>query len=115
MHANELRIGNYFYALEESGSLRARVPIKIPMRVGSVDKFGEIKVIEPSSPKTYIYQYGWYTGIPIDNKVLAACKASGEWWEWLLFEKPRSMKIVFLHELQNLYFAVTREEINYIP
>lgn len=54
-----------------------------------------------------------YRPIPMTPEILSKCHGTGPWWQWLLLEKPTTVKIEYLHQLQNLYFALTGEELLY--
>lgn len=55
---NELRIGNYFHPCGQSDSMSVNMPATAIMyRVGSVNKFGDVEVIEPEQKETYKFRY----------------------------------------------------------
>lgn len=132
----ELRIGNYFHPV--SDGMEIHLPITdIVYRVGSVDKFGEVKVIEPGNEETHVFRK--YAGVQITGEWLkkfgfenilpnhdgqVACnkypitvnaRKNNSIYVEYLGSCIRSHHIKYVHQLQNLYFALTGEELKYTP
>lgn len=131
----ELRIGNYFHPTSFANGVKFQAT-GIVYRVGSVNKFGDVEVIEPTEP-TKIFkagemapitlteewlmalgfidpsENGWGYRLPVnsadelcwykqDNGIRYQTKGSGF---------TRDFGIKYVHQLQNLYYALTGEEL----
>ena len=125
--ANELRIGNYISPVSKNAGIH--IPCySVKYKVGAIDKFGVVKIIDPSKYQNITLKYGEYCGITITH----------EWLERFGFENRGNNLFVngkielrhyrgrndvlvrginvsynYIHQLQNLYFALTGEELEY--
>ena len=147
--ANELRIGNYFHPCDTRGGVT--IPnTTIIWKVGSIDKFGKVAVIEPSNENNIYLTIYECSPIPLTPEILEKCgfekskkqedgfclfmnqftfidlDNDGEGYHVFLRQFDSSDKSIndcvlidstlfHLHQLQNLYYALTGEELNYIP
>lgn len=122
MKANELRIGNWvngmdnnpiqvdgnliaFYAFEEKGN-SSILETPIPITPEWLKKFGFIKkdiVWRDKSISKNCYQKSWYY-VQFDE-VTFFCKKSADQENIFLAH------IQYVHQLQNIYFALTSEEL----
>lgn len=130
---NELRIGNYFHPTSSANGVR--IPITtIWHRVGSLNKFGEIEVIEPSRIETLVFSSNEIEPISLAPEVLEKCgfvnirsvhwcvpnsepSISFEvclWSDHVSYTKNNNhhAEIKYLHQLQNLYFALNCKELS---
>ena len=135
MEARELRIGNLFNPCDTKSGVC--VPnSSIVWRVGMIDKFGKIAVIEPEQHDTiyltinecspipltedwllkfgfvekakFFYKEGFCIGYLTteDNLQIEYCIAGHGGWKVL--------ELKYVHQLQNLYFFLTGEELKII-
>ena len=125
--ANELRIGNYIYwnipeklnTFHEVVGIRNGKPQTIPISLGeSILDYLPIsltpEILEKCGFEWSIYHQAWHKqGFVFD---LSERSVGG-----FFMHKSRlnseiiCPKIQYLHQLQNLYFALTNEELNYTP
>lgn len=101
MTVQELRIGNYVKIGEEHESYNC---------IG--------KVIKWDLSNFYSLEKGynnieWFEPIPITEEWLLKFKFDNNHWatKWILHDMPTPTGIHFVHQLQNLYFALTNEEL----
>ena len=139
MKPNQLRIGNYFHPASNGGNEgEPIIPItNILHQVGSIDKFGKIEVIEPEIEENLIFKYGYYSPVNITGELLLRMGFkthtiysinslyffqidshygvrkdktydkwyfSANWWNLKL-------EVSYIHEIQNLIFILTGEEL----
>lgn len=107
MTANELRIGNYFYdsefeifTVEEICKYQTHGSIGVRFRSGG--SWGSIEVIEPI-PLTE----EWLVKLGLENKNEIITDSLGRYY--LL--RCQGVQLRYVHQLQNLYFAITGEEL----
>jgi hypothetical protein len=143
MKPNEFRIGNYFHPCSENPVSGAIIPnTGIFFRVGSVNKFGEVEVIEPKHQTVSLITKN-ISPIPLTEKILDNCnfekhltagnnKAAfysyrysiSEYIELAWYSAEGRLKlqtklsgfsidfdIQYLHQLQNLVFALIGKEL----
>jgi len=133
--AKDLRIGNWINL-----SLRQDLPIygKV-LSIGSLEQEFEQVYCECEESFEWAFKDN-YTGIPLTPEILEKCgfergiKSINEGLELQIdfyknsidaritlldnFDGDRSADIIetkYLHELQNLYYALTKQELNYQP
>lgn len=136
--AAELRIGNYFHPSSRAFGLR--IPIEtITHRVGAINCFGEIEVIEAKRKETLVFNTNEIEPIPLTTEILEACGFEKKtidqgyniiyripfktfWFTiydhsgrfcFVPFEVNHEVEITTLHQLQNLYFALTAKELTF--
>lgn len=121
INANELRIGNYFFYKGEI------------INIGHIQKNFHSVLINGVG----VYGWGKFEPIPLTPEILEKCgfekdrsgfalpdkmslsfsiDKDGQYnacWEDRSLHLPYRIK--YLHQLQNLYFAITGEELNYTP
>lgn len=123
LKATELRIGNYFYSPKYE-------------RLFTVSELGLYAVTQPDEDYTTVFKYDKIVGIPLTPEVLEKCgfnhKSNNEYvkdnlvfrilqndlilhgfeydYNGVILNRPES-----LHQLQNLYFALTGTELEYKP
>ena len=121
LSAKDLRIGNYVYVFSVIGKV---VEIKKNQILVLSDSLVNKKIVE------YNYEIGFINSIPITNDLLfkAGAKYINEYWyEFYTYGiiKHKSFiefyscvkgdyicnSVKYLHELQNLYFALTGEDL----
>jgi hypothetical protein len=135
--ATELRIGNYFHPCSTKGGIT--IPnTELIWRVGMVDKFGKVSVIEPKkhdninlpinecSPipltEEWLLKFGFKTRVTIGHSVQYFIGINPITRDWLFdilwledykypFYRNGHFEIKHVHQLQNLYFALTNEEL----
>jgi hypothetical protein len=107
MKANELRIGNWFIEYDEpqqfNGDFYHLIDIKpIPLTREWVIKLG-FKCVWGGSGEDLVFRYGEYckTMDLIQRSVFKYCLPVGSC----------ELKIEYVHQLQNLYFALTGDEL----
>ncbi len=136
MKANELRIGNLFHPCSTIGGIT--IPnTEIFWKVGAIDKFGKVSVIEFDQPENIYLPINECAKIPLDESWLIRAgfvKVVG-WddmvffreqnWEskseWFELEQTingfchefRDQKIEWVHQLMNLFFALTGTELQF--
>lgn len=134
MKANEFRVGNWLLYVWEN---EVGLPVKEYMRIEPIDiwrmeddEFMELfepipltpEILEKCGFSDNDYKTG-YIGINIKaggittEFVLTKPKLLGEFqnhfcWEFRAGNIPFFLELEFLHQLQNLYFALTGEELN---
>lgn len=100
MNANELRIGNLF-----------------------IDKYSKqvISVLELLRSGNIVFDFecfGLWEAEPIliTEEWLLKFRFNNDHWatEWILYKMPNPTGLKYVHQLQNLYFALTGEELVYI-
>lgn len=132
--ASELRIGNYFHPM--SKNVEVQIPASAVIhQVGSVDKFGNISVIEHDA-KTITLTTKEISPIPLTPELLKKIGfdtsengtlyiqvgnttyleyQDGHWsvtpetWRGTLIDFWGEVK--YLHQLQNLYYSLSGEEL----
>lgn len=139
MKASELRIGNYFHPCLLGNGVRMPATL-VFHKVGAVDKFGSVTVIEPGEKFSPMYAPGDYVGVPLTPDILE--KAGFEYYTWgkpLDFthmikseiilrihnegcsvfnlspcnsdDKQFVCQVKYLHQLQNIWFCIKNEEL----
>ena len=103
MKANELRLGNYIER-KDIGNNEYRIESILEITINKVTTTGPIKVIlniEDVEP------------IKITKEIIYNCSFDNDHWatDWILYKMPTPTKIKYLHQLQNLYFALTGTEL----
>lgn len=138
MKNNELRVGNLFHPCSTKGGIFISVE-SIVWAVGSIDKFGKIAVIEPekqdniylhcreASPislsKEWLLKFGakpiyaseFYLKLKnLDAEINFRSSRSNEILTTIQGEDMSLIlnNIKYVHQLQNLYFALTGEELS---
>ena len=134
MKPNELRIGSYFYPCSTKGGIT--IPnTELILRIGMIDKFGKVSVIEPENQDSINLPINECSPIKLTDDILVKMGFSiqkGDWsvathkvntdftmndkldghWRftpiWCKDYKP----IIYVHELQNLYFCLFGEELS---
>jgi len=130
IQANELRIGNLIYwnipeklnVLHEVVGIRNGRPQTIPISLGdSINDYSPIPLtteilekcgFEWEDIKTHTDKTtrGLYKGI------LMMLPTNNEWWYAAPFGYPLALeRTLHIHQLQNLYFALTNEELTFKP
>jgi hypothetical protein len=134
---NQLRLGNYFHPC----SIKEDIIIPnttIVWKVGMIDKFGKIAVIEPENHETLYLTANEAEPIPLTEEWLLNFGGkpleNGYWisiynlkaeFHFELFKNTDEIittiksqfadlildRIKYVHQLQNLYFALTNEEL----
>lgn len=115
---NELKIGNLVYAgvnFENSDITKplGLVPIKVQMGFTSTENLYPIpltpEILEKAGFKKLSYDFEFWK-----NSMwrLKQHKLNNEWYLTHCGEEVDCIKIKYLHQLQNLYFALTGEELN---
>jgi len=134
-----LRIGNVIHPNKDCGGIL--IPQDgIVLRVGSIDKFGVVQIIEPTNPETIVLKCNEYSGITITDEwlikmgwqYLNGCTSGtltkDAWTPRLDLDfidgciqiKSRYLDldhyfkmphIQYVHELQNLYYFLVGEEL----
>ena len=129
MKANELRIGKLIHNPVQNIDLRVTVDLLSRInydcfntQMNPKDKFQPIPLTEEWLLKLGFnkdYKNGWI-GIDVESEsgmtidfVLAEPLNMGEWQKYYAFvyDSYRFTKLEYVHELQNLYFALTNEEL----
>lgn len=127
----DLRIGNCFYPTETKEGINVPVTSYV-FQVDSIDKFGEVKVIDPTQPGTMIFKCSEIEPIPLTPEILTAagftmlgnrlCLTVTDLFTFgkqirgddviLFFEEEHAeIAVRYLHQLQNLYHALTGQEL----
>ena len=131
--ANELRIGNLFYQIDRSNT--AHLPITIPMKVLEINMFNVLACLADENPammKTIpVISMSDLSPIPLTPEIL---EKLGFEFDTITFSKSYFLlaegdngfdvwigglskvklnPIKYVHELQNLFYAITKEELNY--
>ena len=113
IQANELRIGNYIYLPSQTENFAVKVNRVSNDNVNGFD-FSETKGIEltedwllkfgfeEQTPKYFVLDLG-------DFSMRYYYNFSGSTWKFELEDK--TLKIKFVHQFQNLYFALTQKEL----
>jgi hypothetical protein len=134
MKPNELRIGSYFHPCSTKGGIT--IPnTEIIWRVGMIDKFGKVSVIEPENHDNINLLISECSPIPITDEILKKMGfqiTKGDWnvathnvnTEFILNDKTDGQwrftpiwckdyqPIKYVHELQNLYFCLYGSELS---
>lgn len=132
INANELRIGNW---VKDRGGKNIRIDFFEHLQIGYDCKFGMINSVSddygPLHPLTEYTNFA--KPIPLTPEILEKCGAIVYEFDNGLGNQYRikdrlfvirdgdivdygsSVIIKHLHQLQNLYFALTGEELNYTP
>jgi hypothetical protein len=125
MKANEVRIGNY---IKFHNTITKVEGFSIWDNLIQSDNFAEreLKDFEPIPlTEEWLLRFGFnkdyksgYLGIDVHNSdfVLTEPKKMGEWQNGYVFQftagnVPKFKEIFYVHKLQNLYFALTGEEL----
>jgi hypothetical protein len=131
MKANELRIGNYVLIPSHSDKSKPLVPC-IEKRVKGINMFGELDFTEPTYPENHLVHTKHCMGIPLTEDWLL--KLGFELDTYNNFFKNEiyfniidcntiqlsscgfgvngfGQEIKYVHQLQNLYFALTGSEL----
>ena len=134
MKPNELRIGSYFHPCTTKGGIT--IPnTSLIWRIGMIDKFGKVSVIEPENNDNINLPINECSPIKLTDDLLAKLGFTiqkGDWsvathkvnpdfaindkidgtWRftpiWCKDYKP----INYVHELQNLYFCLFGDELS---
>jgi len=120
MKANELRLGNHInYEFKKDSGNKKEIPVTIQ----------DIKYIETQSMFYYtpiVLTEEWMLNLGFSSSILTEEKEGNtkiyfniiniyqineNLNEFMFFSDNADVKIKYLHELQNLYFALTREEL----
>lgn len=109
MKANELRIGNYVLD-SEGGQVTEVMPSDFSITVCTY--------LEPIPlTEEWLIKFGFYYNksfehyqLVYDNGSVLIIEKSIRAWIWK-FNKVQSIKLQHVHQLQNLYFALTGEEL----
>lgn len=115
--ANELRIGNYVYDNDS--------------RIIKVSSTGNKVITADENDATILHKLDNIIGIPLTPEILEQCgfkhlcldQYDNKNYSFRIgglfirkYDKCiLSTSIYFLHQFQNLYFALTNEELNFIP
>ncbi len=135
MKANELRIGNWFYPCSTIGGIT--IPnTEIFWKVGAIDKFGKVSVIEFDQPENIYLPINECAKIPLDESWLIRAGAKSvnmgamllkfenfdivfwsDGWVFILSKnhehKIAKFKDMAVHSLQNLIHALTGTELQF--
>ncbi len=117
IHASELRIGNFV-------NIIGVVPIQIDaQRILSIsngdDDYEPIKITEEFLTKKFVFEkivsekYDLYGG-PFYSKEDYDIFSSGSSWYFVIcnyMDNPPTVKIEYIHQLQNIYFALKQKEL----
>lgn len=112
MIASELRIGNYvqcdgkIYTIGETDFVDVFYYEPIPITEDWLVKFGFEKKYNRYSEENYFMINGF--GLCIVN--LAKCYAPATLYDGIQFIR-KGINIIYVHQLQNLYFALTGKEL----
>lgn len=103
MKTNELRLGNYIKR-KDLGNNEYRIESIFEITLNKVMTTGPIRVvlnIDDVEP------------IKITAEIIQNCSFDNYHWatDWILYKMPIPTKIKYLHQLQNLYFALTGTEL----
>ena len=110
MNANELRIGNYVYSTSH----------KVITKVIKLEVDSELLNTEPIAiTEEWLLRFGFTFGIKLEDFVKGKYQFTqlknnilyGEFSEEGIFYFNTKTKIQHIHQLQNLYFALTGEEL----
>lgn len=120
MEANELRIGNYVQSRIEVGQ-------KWDIIVSANDLIGNYKLFEPIPlTEDWLVKFGFRITDSESNLNLTYAKKDGfcintyqeekvgYWWLGF-YHNNKNKHIQYVHQLQNLYFALTNEELTLNP
>jgi hypothetical protein len=134
INALELRIGNYFHPIIEG---YINLPQPQVCRVGSINKFGKVEVIEPGDPVTHSYKQ--YAGVLITQEWFAKLgfiyNKSQSWYElkglmpFVITKHPSTIfsskyilttfkkdwnlaEFMYVHELQNLILDLSKQSLS---
>lgn len=112
MNANELRLGNYVFTKSETIQQVAEITetlISIKTRHGkSVGGF-DITLFKPITlTEEWLVKFG-FEKISNDWVNLIFLRKNGT--GWLYLSSPLHVNIFYVHQLQNLYFALTGDEL----
>ena len=125
MKANELRIGNYFHPCNTKGGITLP-STDIVWRVGSIDKFGKVGVIEPQEHDNIYLPISECAEIPLTEEWLLKfgfvsnelsvqpnvfVYHSGGIYIRGMSGAVHPRDVHYVHQLQNLYYALTGEEL----
>lgn len=143
IHANELRIGNWFHPTSFSNGVRLPITGRFH-RVTGINSFGEIEECLPTRAETLVFsskeiesipltpaileKAGWkqnttlphlyfFHGLKYDvNRrcltILRSCNMAGESQPHICGKSiGDNIQVKYIHQLQNLYFALTGEEL----
>lgn len=136
--ANELRLGNYFHPNSISNGIR--IPsTAIWYKVGAINNFGEIEVNDPHRKETLVFSTKEIDPIPLTPEILEKSGFKNQYehywikdkellltldkfWWWTNYWTPDDefgiealvpyKEISYVHQLQNLYFSLTGQELS---
>jgi len=115
MKANELRIGNYVmkdgYEIIVSPYNISELYVVVPL-----DEYEPIPLTEEWLIKFGFDEYESDVNVRrfYDKTIWLCCYKHGFNGYWLRYYMgPSVQKLIYVHQLQNLYFALTGQELNY--
>jgi hypothetical protein len=112
MNANELRIGN-FVEIDQYPNDRIIIQIK---NGSNIDQCGKLNASPIPLTEEWLLKFGFVSNpyqdrYELDWLHIECNKTKGYLELWI--EKPKSITLTSVHQLQNLYFALTQTELTY--
>ena len=125
--SNELRIGNYFQWSEIASM---GIGIDFIKRAEDIDKHNQLKdpiplteewlvklgfdIITENNDGTKNY-WNKHKDCSVDVETYLLANKIEVGFRYRIYERKRTKQIIYVHTLQNLYFALTGQELTYKP